>query len=494
MPQIQAYESQVGPQGEINTKAASGAGISLGQGVQALGEGVSGLGAGVEEHDIRIESGKVYSESSAAHADMLEQIKNLTDPMDKDGRDKIFQDYQDRMDKLRSSITTGGASAVFERTYAQDKQSLMEGFAAKNAALTGKMQVQDFKNTLQNNSRVVFNQNDPKTFLEKIQAMREATLKMTGDNAPEREALFRGAAKELVEANFKSQLIANPKNAKKLLIDDKLYDEYIDGTDKGKLLELANTHEKAKEADSTRELENNIKIRRLNSEIAADKYFDEAMEGKPVADKILMDSSMNYTERLKVINAINSVQKTTNKMEATNITNDLTQRILSSPNDPNHISSLAEINAAMPKISFADRKNLAQLLDTQLKLKGTPEGQLFTAFSETAALMKRPDKLTGAVDPLGPEKYANAMVAAQQKIEEYKKKGLPVSTLFDSKNPDSVYRLITPSTRSEQRQNMRNFQKGTIGAPGAPGQRVAPKLPPPKDLNEVTKRLKDAGF
>jgi len=492
MARIQQYEAQVGQIGEVNTQRASG--ISAGSGLQAAGQGVADLGVGIEQHAVRTETADIYKTTSDAHVATQDLIKNLQEPIDDNGVQKIIGTYSETIDKAKLNISTPQASEHFEQIKAADMRSLREALITKNAALTGKKQREDYETTTQNYSLVSFNQPDATTFKESVGKLHVLATQLSGENIALRDQLFKESAKQLVESNFQGNLLsknAGPEYAKGL-VDSGMYDQFIDGKEKAKLIEMAESHSKAKQADDIGQMKKAKEVQKMQSDTAANTYFDQAMQGEPVAAKILTDPTLTREDKVWLSSNINKVQTLEVKQNANNVMSDLMARISSPVSDPNHISDVGEINKRVQDIGLANRAKAAKYLESINSMKGTTDGNNLTAFSESAkSVYMQKDKITGMpTDQYGSQRYADAMTAANEKIADYKKRGQPIAPLFQPNNPDSLYKLLTPPTRSEQRQNLRSLNQG--GAPST--QSAEPKRPPPKSLEEVTARLKEKGL
>lgn len=369
---------------------------------------------------------------------------------------QLMSDYQDSVDEMSDKYETSHGRNAFDRQAALTKGMLLRGAVNAQAHLAGIQQIQKHQTSLDSNSNAI--ESNPAEFLSVYRAHMDGIDAQveTGLPANTAEKLKTEDAKKLAVAAVRGWIQIDPDKASDLLTgkgtaeNKGAFDDFFDANTKHILMGEINTQKRAQEVDASRadaaekkakeKAGEAWKIRNLsrleNNELSAKEVIQAARNG-----------TLDYSaakEQLSMIDR-NAKEKARSNPQ---LLMDLHSRIFLAEADPRKISNIAQIDdyAAKGLISISDRTKLAKEVDS------TPEGQARRSQKKVLLdYMKNQlvnDKALGASDPDGAQHYSNALEALNQKEEQYKAAGKPVTDLYNATSKDSFYSQVLQYKRS----------------------------------------------
>lgn len=291
MPKIHPYEPNTVPDLTTSSKVATAG--DTGEGLQQLGSGIAKLGAGIEEHTTRQEAGQNDLSISVLETDKVKELKNLQQPLNDEQIGQFMSDYDDKVSKLSENTSTGASQEYLDKKNAATRESIFKALLTRNATLTGEQTTANYHAMTQTKSYMANSVPDMQTFQKVSQDMRDyANIQ----NVPKATAdeLYQKSMKEVSFSNFEGNLRLKGADYAKGLIDAGAYKDFIDGTDRDRMVKMADSYEKAKSADYKKAInDQNLAERQMQKKVGLE-FVDLAASKQLSTDRILTTPGVSW--------------------------------------------------------------------------------------------------------------------------------------------------------------------------------------------------------
>lgn len=467
MPRIPDYRGGVSPQGDIPQRGAQpsdlgGTGFSeLGQGLQQggsrLAEAQRFRNQRIAAHEVTrtdIAMLRAKSELSIELQEMAKQWK----PEDGELVPAMQEKVRARMESLAFDAqgtmvheTTAGRQH-FEKQSAQISNHFLLEATQVQSQVMGKQVVLEHAEALDREANYL--QQSPGAFKLAAHDFSEMIDNPNGRYAAlsvqQRTELKRGAMNALAKATAQGQIRAAPRVALTDLNQGWL-GEHLKDTDVPVLINQAQTAVHALEIDEDRAYREQERQRVATARAISNKLLtklaahDADPTNPPLTAQDLIDSGLGQYDD-NGFQSLISVLHTRSKEGAQQVKTDPTtfrdlfNRIHADPGDKKRLTDEMEIQNAFgkrQKLSFADMQHLRK----EFQESRTPEGARLSDtkrifFDGIKTQITKSNLLLGKLDPDGDFQLMQYTLAANRKIEEYRKAGKDPHALFDPDNPD----------------------------------------------------------
>lgn len=461
----------------VNPNTFSGAA----EGVSALGKQVGVLEERLKQKKTNQQISQMSADAATAQAELStqwEHVKNTADPNDPDVGKKFYDEVvQPRLDQIAQTATTDDAKNHAIRLTAAMKGDFIRSTAEGQAELAGVAAVQNHLTTRNQLSTAA--EADPFN-LDHLLAMSTTAidaLRAQGNIDPKQLAkLQEEDQSSIVAGAVLGKIDRNPAQAAKDVASG-MYDNYIDGAQKEKLIRAAEERQKSDLAEARANQSYALQNQRIEGEKAASKIINSlidpdtgAINVPPDAFKALLDPKLDTPGAAGLKQSMFTFLETRLNAQKTQGTNpavfeDLRRRSALGPDDPDHLTVQDLLKAAgSGDISSTDFKTLKSYMDfSQSQGSKFEMSQVKEVINGMKTAVTGRSDITG-VDSEGDQRFAAFSREAMDAYVRGRENNIPHADLI---NPKSQYYIgniaqgyiLNPRQKMDSMQN--NLTTGT---------------------------------
>lgn len=456
MPTIKEYGQEVqaaNPALDISARPIQEAG-QLGRAVQRFGAVVSDVGEAVYKRQAQEEQDNAQVDAAANRAEMSADI----DSQIKSGNVSVegtLERYSQKVDTQSDNYQTRAGRRMFNRQAEINRAMIFRTASDAQSHLAGENAKLAQQDILRHDTLTV--ENNPTAYAEVVHARIDAidqqvldgnlnsttaTQLKTLHGKELAQAAVRGWAKNIEDNGNGPEIADAMLNGTKENDHKGAFDEVLDSDSKSQLNHMINAYKSAREVDANRvdRLEKKAQEKKADAWRVAN--FGRLENNELTAKEVVIAVQNKILSPQEGEHQLSMIDRNVKQSSKTDhaLLNDLTSRIYLSPDDPNKIDSVRQIDewAAKGLLTITDRNRLAKAIDTTDEGKNLKSNKKVLIDYMKSQLVKT-DKSLGIQDPEGEKNFASAFQNLQALEDQYRQENKPVSSLYDPLSKDSFY-------------------------------------------------------
>lgn len=435
MPRIREIQSQVGVSGPVGGRAATAQdfGGGIGQAVEGFGQVVEGASDAIQKRVQQSEYSDYYAQHSQKQAEWVDKFRTemkKAKPGDNEFASRLMTEYQEDMAKLSEGITQLDVKEYAKRSSAEATSQFYKLAQSGQAELAAIQVSQNFEKAIQSDSMLLTT--DPTQIDAKITGLNSYVETLDID-AEKKEVLRQQGKERLVGSAIKGYIEIDPAQAMKDIQSGKLDSYFKDGVQKDKFIGEAREEERRRFYEDERvrraKEEQDDKLR----EEAKTKLIDDHYTGKGVSTKDVKNSPLKAEEKRSMYQLLASKKHdvTDNKTYTGFLKriHGLDENNPSEPTDNELVQAVVNQKIDLQALQFLRNERLG---------KNTVEGKSLAASKK--AVYKSAEKAFQGTGYIKNANWADDMSefnrAMQTKEAEYRRKGTPLTELYDPQGED----------------------------------------------------------